>query len=90
MVRNVGGKAKGEYAWSIKFDDVHIQLCNSQKSLFLKMYTGVLKPKQSLKPLKGFRSPTYFMWATIGFTEKLSVDCQHKGKTRLQQQFDGE
>ena len=29
------------------------------------------------------------MWATIGFTEKLSVDCLII-KTPLQQQFDGE
>ena len=44
----MGGKAKGEYAWSIKFDDVHIQLCNSQKSLFfLNVYRDQAKPQAS-------------------------------------------
>ena len=43
-----------------------------------------------------YKSPTHFMRTTIRFTEKLSVDCHHKGhivlsrKTTLQQQFDGE
>ena len=42
------------------------------------------------------KSSAHFMWTTIRFTEKLSVDCHHKGhivlshKTLLQQQFDGE
>ena len=26
-----------------------------------------------------YKSPANYMWATIGFTEKLSVDCHHKG-----------
>ena len=46
--------------------------------------------------MRAYKSPTHLMWATIGFTEKLSVDFHHKGhivfncKTPLQQQFDGE
>ena len=46
--------------------------------------------------VRNYKSPAHFMWTTIGFTEKLSVDCHHKGhivlsnKTPLQQQFDGE
>ena len=42
------------------------------------------------------KSPAHFTWTTIRFTEKLFVDCHHKGhivlsrKTPLQQQFDGE
>ena len=45
---------------------------------------------------RAYKSPTHFMWTTIRFTEKLSVDCHHKGhivlsrKTPLQQQFDSE
>ena len=59
----------------------------------------IVNPYLPLLDLWGFRaykSPAHFMWTTIRFTEKLSVDCHHKGhivlscKTPLQQQFDGE
>ena len=42
---------------------------------------------------QAYKSPVHFMWTTIGFTEKLSIDCTTKvtsHKTPVQQQFDGE
>ena len=40
---------------------------------------------------RAYKSPGHFMWNTVRFTEKLPVDCHHKGrivlsrKTQLQQ-----
>ena len=28
---------------------------------------------------KAYKSPAHFMWTTLRFTKKLSVDCHHKG-----------
>ena len=42
----------------------------------------IVNPYITLLYLWGFRAyipPTHFMWTTIRFTEKLSVDCHHKG-----------
>ena len=65
----------------------------------LRIIINSVKLYITLLCLWGFRAykfPAHFMWTTIRFTEKLSVDCHHKGhivlsrKTPLQQQFDGE
>ena len=29
--------------------------------------------------MQAYVSPAHFMWATIGFTKKLSINCHHKG-----------
>ena len=59
----------------------------------------IVNPYITVLYLWGFRaykSLAHFMWTTVRFTEKLSVDCHHKGhmvlshKTLLQQQLDGE
>ena len=42
----------------------------------------IVNPYITLFYLRGFRAykpPTHFMWTTIRFTKKLSVDCHHKG-----------
>ena len=76
-----------------KVDNVHIQLKiiiklpeNPSITLFFYLYGGLearAKPHkaqvQSTWFSLGFKSPAHFVWATIGFTEKLSVDCHHKG-----------
>ena len=42
--------------------------------------SSLIKPKSKAHGFQlGFKSPAHFVWATIGFTEKLSVDCHHKG-----------
>ena len=76
-----------------KVDNVHIQLRiiiklpeNPSITLFFYLYGGLearAKPHkaqvQSTWVFIRFKSPAHFVWATIGFTEKLSVDCHHKG-----------
>ena len=58
--------------------------------------SGIVNPNITFLYLRGFRadkSPAHFMWTTIRFTKKLSVDGHHKvlsRKTPLQQQFDDE
>ena len=75
----------------IKYDNVHNHKASSKSehhTFFI--YSGVLKFKQSLKPQSkahgfnkalhvAYESLTHFAWATIGFIEKLSVDCHYKG-----------
>ena len=82
------GKREGEDVWSIKFDNVHIQLriiiklpVNPNITLFFYLYGGLeaqAKPHKSVVQstwvLWGFISPAHFVWATIGFTKKFSVD----------------
>ena len=45
----------------------------------------IANPYTTVLYLSGFRdykSPAHFMWTTVRFTEKLSVDCHHKGHIR--------
>ena len=83
------GKTHGQHFCSHKLTIIINQMLPSE----------FVKPCITLLYLRGFRaykSPTHFMWTTIRFTEKLSVDCHHKGhialsrKTTLQQKFAGQ
>ena len=100
MVREERWGGRGEDAQSMKYDNnielfVHIKLRIITNSKLM-LPSGIVNPNITLLYLLGFRaykSPTHFMWTTIRFTGKLSVDCHHKvlsRKTPLQQQFDGE
>ena len=46
------------------------------------LQSEIVNPNITPLYLWGFRayiSPTHFVWTTIRFTKKLSVNCQHKG-----------
>ena len=54
------------------------------KLLYLWGLEAQAKPQVEITSLMrlcmwGYKFPTHFMWTTIWFTEKLSIDCHHKG-----------
>ena len=63
--------------WSMKFDNNKF---GSQKVKNHQMLPSeIVNPNITLLYLQGFRaykSPVYFMWTTIKFTKKLSVNCE--------------
>ena len=96
MVKEKRGRrgGQGEDAWSIKFDNVHIQLriiikllVNSNITLYILSVHGLspskasslIKPKSKAHGFYEVLNPLLtFLWG-IGFTKNLSIDCHHKG-----------
>ena len=74
--RKVGGEAEGK---------MHGQLFHLHKTKNChkpQMFPSkIVNPYITLLYLWGlvYKSPAHFMWATIRFTEKVSIDCHHKG-----------